>query len=290
MPYEHFGKIGDIWKHLPLCEILKIESPRKYIESNSAYPFYHLKNTKEQNYGIYFFFNNQDKSDILRKSTYCQLLRNINQNQDYISYYLGSPGFAMNILKDISEEFIFYDIDKDAIDELHKYAKKLHISNKTKIYFKDSINGLNSEISNFNLRDLIHFDPYLLFEKNSEGISYFDLFIRSTLKKVKNVLWYGFFVENQKKELLDKISKKLNSFEINTQNYNIQNMIINLKIMQKNSVLVNPGVLGCGLIVSNLSDKSIMIMKKQKSELEKIYQKSIFQNHSGRLDGEIINY
>lgn len=27
MPYKHAGEIGDIWKHLPICDILNIEKP-----------------------------------------------------------------------------------------------------------------------------------------------------------------------------------------------------------------------------------------------------------------------
>ena len=42
MPYNHAGEIGDIWKHLPICDILTIEKPRRYIETNSAFPFYIL--------------------------------------------------------------------------------------------------------------------------------------------------------------------------------------------------------------------------------------------------------
>ncbi|OQB53993.1 MAG: hypothetical protein BWX97_00288 [Firmicutes bacterium ADurb.Bin146] len=37
MPYNHAGEIGDVWKHLPPCDILTIESPIRYHESNSAY-------------------------------------------------------------------------------------------------------------------------------------------------------------------------------------------------------------------------------------------------------------
>jgi hypothetical protein len=33
MANTHYGEIGDIWKHLPLAEILAIERPRRYWES-----------------------------------------------------------------------------------------------------------------------------------------------------------------------------------------------------------------------------------------------------------------
>jgi len=48
MSYTHSGEIGDVWKHLPLCEILKIEVPLTYHETNSAYASY----TISANHGI----------------------------------------------------------------------------------------------------------------------------------------------------------------------------------------------------------------------------------------------
>ncbi len=35
MANVHYGGIGDIWKHLPLAEILSIETPSTYWESHS---------------------------------------------------------------------------------------------------------------------------------------------------------------------------------------------------------------------------------------------------------------
>jgi 23S rRNA (adenine2030-N6)-methyltransferase len=52
MPYEHFGKVGDVWKHFPLCSLLSIERPTRYIESNAAYPEHWLKFTPETDYGV----------------------------------------------------------------------------------------------------------------------------------------------------------------------------------------------------------------------------------------------
>lgn len=36
MTYTHFGKQADVLKHLLLCELLRIEKPRVYVETNAA--------------------------------------------------------------------------------------------------------------------------------------------------------------------------------------------------------------------------------------------------------------
>lgn len=55
MTYTHFGKQADVLKHLLLCELLRIEKPQVYIETNAACAQYTLERTPEQEYGIYHF-------------------------------------------------------------------------------------------------------------------------------------------------------------------------------------------------------------------------------------------
>lgn len=44
MEYSHFGKQAEVWKHLPLSEVIFKEKPLVYIETNSAYADYKLIN------------------------------------------------------------------------------------------------------------------------------------------------------------------------------------------------------------------------------------------------------
>ncbi|MDV6191974.1 hypothetical protein R3O82_01730 [Bacteroides hominis (ex Liu et al. 2022)] len=55
MTYTHFGKQADVLKHLLLCELLRIEKPQVYVETNAACAQYALEKTPEQEYGIYHF-------------------------------------------------------------------------------------------------------------------------------------------------------------------------------------------------------------------------------------------
>ncbi|EEY82508.1 hypothetical protein HMPREF0103_2727 [Bacteroides sp. 2_1_33B] len=50
--YTHFGKQPDVLKHLVLCEVLQIEKPQIYVETNSACAIYTMTHTPEQEYGI----------------------------------------------------------------------------------------------------------------------------------------------------------------------------------------------------------------------------------------------
>ena len=52
MPYKHAGEIGDICKHLALCDILANKKPLRYFETNSAYSGYKLAENPKTKYGI----------------------------------------------------------------------------------------------------------------------------------------------------------------------------------------------------------------------------------------------
>ena len=72
--YTHFGKQPDVLKHLVLCEVLRRESSSIYVETNSACAIYPMKQTPEQQYGIYHFLekvaegDNQDSAGIYRNA------------------------------------------------------------------------------------------------------------------------------------------------------------------------------------------------------------------------------
>ena len=48
---RHFGKAADVWKHLPLLEILSIERPRQDWESHAGSAEYTWVDDHERRYG-----------------------------------------------------------------------------------------------------------------------------------------------------------------------------------------------------------------------------------------------
>ena len=68
--YTHYGKQADVFKHLVLCEVLQIEKPQIYIETNSASAIYQMAHTPEQQYGIYYFLKKAREEKPLRESPY----------------------------------------------------------------------------------------------------------------------------------------------------------------------------------------------------------------------------
>ena len=99
--YTHYGKQADVFKHLVLCEVLQIEKPQIYIETNSASAIYQMAHTPEQQYGIYHFLKKAREEKPLRESPYYKL----ESTEMAKGNYLGSPALAMNTLAERTSQY-----------------------------------------------------------------------------------------------------------------------------------------------------------------------------------------
>ena len=112
MGYRHYGEIGDIWKHLPFCELLRLEAPLTHVETNSAFFDYHLDDSPEKAYGIGHFLQQGAYLKAINQSAYVELLSPYFQT----NRYLGSCGQAMKLLGTFVNQYVFFDLDQEAIE------------------------------------------------------------------------------------------------------------------------------------------------------------------------------
>ena len=70
MANVYYARIGDVWKHLPLAEVLRIERPGRYWESHSGSSSYPLTRSPEREYGVFLFLERADRSSALEGSAY----------------------------------------------------------------------------------------------------------------------------------------------------------------------------------------------------------------------------
>ena len=86
MANVHYAKIGDIWKHLPLSQILSIEQPNFYAESHAGSAQYPLTHSKDRDYGVFHFLVHAKDSIALNNSAYAKLLRRYIENKQSMTY------------------------------------------------------------------------------------------------------------------------------------------------------------------------------------------------------------
>jgi len=53
MANTHYGEIGDVWKRLPLAEVLHIEAPTAYWQSHAGPADYALTHSPTRDYGVF---------------------------------------------------------------------------------------------------------------------------------------------------------------------------------------------------------------------------------------------
>jgi 23S rRNA (adenine2030-N6)-methyltransferase len=279
MPYNHSGEIGDIWKHLPLCDILAIEKPRRYIETNSAFPSYILPNKSRLDYGVHRFMENAETRPPLAESIYYRILQSFQENP--LTHYLGSPGLAMTILRDMAHRYIFCDLESDPLGQIRSFSDALGIGANVETIHGDSIDFGLQIIPDLTEDDFIFLDPYKPWDHNGAGYSYCDLFIALAKANRRCVLWYGYDTLVGKAQIASFPKQALTQIEC--QRHRLKSVDVSLKLLEADKVPFNPGVPGCGILIANLSELSAERLSLYGDELVAIYKDAKYEGFDGEL-------
>lgn len=278
--YTHYGKQADVFKHLILSEVLHNEKPKVYIDTNSACAEYQLEHTAEQDYGIYHFLREALTYDELRNSCYFIQESEVIQKD----CYYGSPALAMKILGESVSKYYFFDLESKSLDNIRRFAEQIHLNNHIFIKNCDSTVGVIDILPTLPKTSFIHIDPYEIDKEGTGRHTYLDVFIQATRLGLKCLLWYGFMTLNDKLRTDTYIASHL-------QKSGIKNVLGSKLIMnniRKNTTICNPGILGNGLLASNLSDKSNQQLLGFSRLLEDIYKNSQYKGLDGSLYNEIL--
>ena len=273
--YTHFAKQPDVLKHLILCKVLKNETPQVYVETNSACAIYPMTQTPEQQYGIYHFLEKADDDKSLKDSIYYQL----ESTEMAKGNYLGSPALAMNVLGKQAKRFVFFDLEKSALENVDIYAKQIELSTSVEIHHTDSLKGTIELLPSLPASSFIHIDPYEIDKKGNSGVTYLDVLIQATLLGMKCLLWYGFMTGDDKASLDNYITSSLEKAGIK----DYTGVELTMNSIRKDSVLCNPGILGSGILATNLSQTSTDIILDYSNQLVDIYKDAKYKDYDGSL-------
>ena len=272
--YTHFAKQPDVLKHLILCEVLKNETPQIYVETNSACAIYPMTQTPEQQYVIYHFLEKADEVPSLKDSIYYQL----ESGEMAKGNYLGSPALAMNVLGKQAKRFVFFDLEKSALENVGTYAKQIELSASVEIHHADSSRGTIELLPSLPTSSFIHIDPYEIDKKGDSGVTYLDVLIQATLLGMKCLLWYGFMTGDDKASLDNYITSSLEKAGIK----DYTGVELTMNSIRKDSVLCKPGILGSGILATNVSQASKDIILDYSNQLV-IYKDAKYKDYDGSL-------
>ncbi len=278
MANRHFGKIGDIWKHLPLAEILNIETPRRYWESHAASARYPLTHSDERDYGIYHFIDQSSQQVWLRDSVYTAILTKMAAG-DHLTDYPGSPLVAMNVLDEQQTHYLFADIDPESLTSIRAAGQQQQIDEDRLVIIEgDGAIALQQAADNIPPDEMpstfVHLDPYQPFLKSTSGMNCIELFAWLTVRRARTMLWYGFDSYEYRDMLVAYARDQLSAGEA----ARIWCGEIILVAFDDPTSDYNPGTLACGIMCSNLSDESEVACDRLGKGLVEIYKNAVLPN------------
>lgn len=160
---HHFGELGDVWKHLPLAEILRLYPPRHYWETHAGSAAYLLTESPARLHGALRFLEHAPKDPVLKDCAYLQTL------QEMPGFYPGSPKLATRALGE-QASYIFCDLDPESADSLRTAVAGY----QARVFEADGVSAIyrQAETADLNPADVLvlidPFDPWERFDPDSK--------------------------------------------------------------------------------------------------------------------------
>lgn len=289
MANQHFGNLGDIWKHLPVAEMLRIVKPARYWESHSGSASYRLTHSPARDFGVYHFLDQAGQSSVLSESAYLGLLRKVADIEGESTpspVYPGSAFVAMRVLREHSTRHLFCDIDGKSLGTIAEAADSLHISEGiVECIAGDGIGTIMRRLDAlFDEKAAGAFllvDPFHITAANEDGHDSLDLFAAAAKRGVMTALWYCGRTQQESEAVRTNIASSLRAHAIDEAS--LWRGEVELAAMNEPGFEA-PGVGMCGLLCANLPDQAVNIAKRQGEAVASIYENAILPcGLSGRL-------
>ena len=152
MANRHFAELGDVWKHLPLAEVLRLNPPQHYWETHAGSLCYPLTASPTRVHGALRFLKRAALDPDLIGCAYLAAL------QAEAGVYPGSPALALRELG-ANASYVFCEIDSASAATL-RTADTLR---DLRVIEGDGIAAIAHEAERTNIEPrnvFVHIDPY----------------------------------------------------------------------------------------------------------------------------------
>ncbi|MGQ0774659.1 MAG: hypothetical protein ACT4NY_09610 [Pseudonocardiales bacterium] len=287
MANRHFGRIGDVWKHLPLAEILLLERPRRYWETHAGSAAYPLTPSMERNYGVYYFWEHSLASPELASCRYRRALAYSTFRSDRPSRYPGSAQIAMEILGQTAS-YLLPDLDPNSAVSLRRAAVDLQLLDATcpQVDGVTEIRraGYQLDASEATVTFAL-IDPFYPFGDTTGPVTPAELFCQLAARGFKAMFWYGFDSLALQADLHARIAELLAESGIYGATAPLWCGEVALTALGRRGFMVQPGTRGCGTLLANLAPSTTKRCANLGAALDAIYRNARF---SGGEDGSLI--
>jgi 23S rRNA A2030 N6-methylase RlmJ len=206
MANRHFGKLADVWKHLPLAEILAAERPEHYCETHAGSASYPMVDDPERRFGVQRFVDVAETHLALSNSRYLRWLRDFEDSDRSLHTYPGSALIAM-LERGNHTSYLFCDLDPESVASLESAAQRVGVTN-ARCVAADGMAAVHDHVRQLSGKALVHIDPFDPAATGPSGLSALDLAAQLTADGIGLMYWYGYDNPNERAWALDALSQQ----------------------------------------------------------------------------------
>jgi len=263
MANRHFAALGDVWKHLPLAEILRLRPPAHYWETHAGSPAYALTESPARAHGAIRFLSVAPTDSTLEACSYLDALRS------KPGTYLGSPALAMRALgKDAG--YLFCDRDAESARDLREAGTDFRV----RVVEADGVSTIRREADEAGLNPsevLVHIDPYDPYERlNSDSMTPVELAAALAGRGYRVFYWYGYDSLDERGWAREEISRLAPRVDLWCGDVVIPSPFI---FPGRN------GVWGCGVVLANMTSAETETCANLGTALERISTDDVLTNN-----------
>ncbi|HEY2955623.1 MAG TPA: 23S rRNA (adenine(2030)-N(6))-methyltransferase RlmJ [Candidatus Eisenbacteria bacterium] len=182
---RHFGELGDVWKHLPLAEVLRVRPPRHYWETHAGSVSYPLSASEARLHGSLRFLAEAPSDPDLADCAYLAALRSSP------GAYPGSAALALRQLE-TRASYLLCDLDPQSANTLRQAFRGLDAG----VVEGDGVSAVAQRMLAGAVDPagvLVHIDPFEPHERAAPGApTPVEIAGRLAISGYRLFYWYGY--------------------------------------------------------------------------------------------------
>lgn len=264
MANPHFGTIGDVWKHLPLGDLLERLRPTRYWETHAGSGTYRLDRSWEREYGVFTLLREAPSAPAIDASRYLGLVRRLPPGDDGEPRYPGSSRLAMDVLGG-EATYVLCDLDPASVGDLTRLVRDLDLADVVRVERADGLATIWATARALAPSDagstFVLIDPFDGAQRSADDMDAFDVFARLAVGGFPCALWYGYDDAADRDAIWDRAA---------TVGVTMHPLDIETALMRGETTL-NPGIAGCGLFLANVPQDVVDHLDRLGRQLEACY-------------------
>lgn len=263
MANRHFGKLGDVWKHLILAEILQNNPPAQYWETHAGSAYYDLIPDSTRQHGVIQFIKRAGNFPLLSKCAYLKVL------QASLGKYPGSAALAMCIVGDHAR-YILCDLDPASAETLKQESRYLD----AQILIEDGMTVISRQasVTTDPGKIMVCIDPYDPFERATPNSpNSVELAVSLAQSGFRVFYWYGYDNIKQRGLVCDSIADKVSGGCHWCGDFQVPASFIYPE---------NSGLWGGGVLLLNTNEQEKRVAQNLSLALEKLMYSNVFPGNT----------